>query len=93
MAEELQGNILIMDTIVNWIIDNREWVFSGIGVTILLLILKGIRYFIASKRESVVVKQTNKKGVTTQIGIQNNYYSEDCSESGNQSNTKDRNQL
>ena len=79
-----------MNNIINWIIDNKEWVFSGIGIALVGLLLRIVCHFI-SRKNNINVKQTSKNGDITQIAIQNNYYSEGTSEPGNQSNTECRN--
>ncbi len=63
--------------IIDWIYQNREWVFSGIGITV----ISGVYYiFQRRKRKNRdnsgnIIKQTNKGTNNTQIGIQSNYYS------------------
>lgn len=37
--------------IINWLVDNCEWVFSGIGVTILLGIITFIRKKVIRNRQ------------------------------------------
>ena len=68
-----------MDMLFQWIINNKEWIFSGIGVAILMGIGSIIRGKLKRKKSSnsgnhysfhQVNKGTNK---ATQIGIQNNY--------------------
>lgn len=62
---------------VNWIIENREWVFSGIGITILLGIIEFIRKKFnknSNKENPITIEQNNTGNNNTQIGIQNNYY-------------------
>lgn len=65
------------DNIINWIIENHEWIFSGIGVTFLLGIFAFFRKIFCkkSKTENICnIKQKNEGQNNTQIGIQNNYY-------------------
>lgn len=67
----------MIDNMINWMIENREWIFSGIGVTILLGIIGFIRKrFIKNfdEKKSIKIEQKNEGQNTTQIGIQNNYY-------------------
>lgn len=67
----------MINNITNWIIANQEWVFSGIGVTILLGIITFFRKIFQKKPErekSVRIEQKNTGKNNTQIGIQNNYY-------------------
>ena len=67
----------MISQIINWIIENKEWIFSGIGVTLLL----GIVGFIYKKftkksneEKTIKIEQKNEGKNATQIGIQNNYY-------------------
>lgn len=63
--------------IINWIIENQEWIFSGIGVTLLLGIIRYIckRFTKKSNEEKTIkIEQKNEGKNATQIGIQNNYY-------------------
>lgn len=69
----------MFDNIINWINENREWMFSGIGATVLI----GIFGFIwkrftknSNKEKPIIIKQKNDGENATQIGIQNNYYGE-----------------
>lgn len=61
-----------------WVVNNKEWVFSGIGVIILTGFISIIKAIVASKKkknvnQSYSIKQINKNGENnTQIGIQNN---------------------
>jgi len=62
---------------INWLINNKEWIFGGIGIAIISVILGVIKFIIKSKNDGstkIIQKQhngCNSKG--TQIGIQNNY--------------------
>lgn len=65
--------------IVKWLSDNKQWLFSGIGVVFLSYIAKLFyRFFFAKKRDKnqcITIKQYDNRGKNnTQIGIQNNYY-------------------
>jgi len=65
--------------IINWVVENKEWFFSGIGVTVLLGIIAFVRKLFRkeSKGEKEIrIEQKNDGGNSTQIGIQNNYYGE-----------------
>ena len=60
-----------------WIVKNCEWIFSGIGVSILGVIIKIIFYKkkkSPSKHIKTEIHQTNIGSHGTQIGIQQNYY-------------------
>lgn len=70
-----------MDKIIPFIVDNKEWVFSGIGVFVLGGIVTFIKKILPKKKEknntSLTMTQTVENGGTgTQIGTQNNYYGE-----------------
>ena len=63
----------MINHIINWISENREWFFSGIGVTLLLWIIAFFRK--KSECEKCTKIEQNSEGQNnTQIGIQNNYY-------------------
>ena len=62
-----------MDKVIIWVNENKEWFFSGIGVTIVTLIFAAIRKVFCNK------KQVNYGTKSTQIGIQNNYYTKEKS--------------
>ena len=67
----------MINNITNWIIENQEWVFSGIGVTVLLGVVAFFRKIFCKKIESekgTKIEQKNEGQNSTQIGIQNNYY-------------------
>ena len=67
----------MINQIVNWIIENRDWVFSGIGVTALLGIIAFFRKLFRKKsagEKGIKIEQKNEGHDNTQIGIQNNYY-------------------
>lgn len=67
----------MINNIINWIIENKEWVFSGIGVTVLLGVTTFFRKIFQKKSEnekSIKIEQKNEGQSNTQIGIQNNYY-------------------
>lgn len=67
----------MINHIINWIVNNQEWVFSGIGVTILLGVITLFRKIFGKKAESernIKIEQKNEGHNNTQIGIQNNNY-------------------
>ena len=69
----------MIDKIINWVIENREWIFSGIGVTILIGIIGFIRKIItkdSNNKKIIRIEQKNEGQKATQIGIQNNYFGE-----------------
>lgn len=49
-----------------WLAENKEWVFSGIGVAILCAILKF--FFGKRKSDSAVVQQAGDKSVNINAG-------------------------
>ena len=72
-----RSNDIVMD-LLEGIQDNMEWIFSGIGCVIVALIGKIIYYLIfgnkIEEKQDVIIKQFNSGKNSTQIGIQNNYY-------------------
>lgn len=69
-----------MQDIIKYLTDNKEWIFSGIGIfalTSLFAVFK-ILFFSNKKNKSTSMKQVNK-GTSSgiQIGIQNNYNSKE----------------
>ena len=69
-----------MDKIINWISENKEWFFSGIGVTFVTLILAAIKKVFCKKKQEknqTRIEQVNYGTKSTQIGIQNNYYTKE----------------
>lgn len=70
----------MINNIINWMIENCEWVFSGIGVTVLVGIIGFIRKRVAKDsdgKQPIKIEQKNEGKNATQIGIQNNYYGGD----------------
>ena len=63
---------------INWICQNKEWIFSGIGITFIKIgcTVLGIIYR-KRKHKDIVIKQINKGRNITQVGIQNNYNSKE----------------
>lgn len=53
----------------NWILENKEWLFSGIGVLVITIIA---RYFFNSKKEAPVKELENKPKFKNEINITNN---------------------
>lgn len=67
----------MIEKVLHWIMENREWFFSGIGVTVLLSIVTFFRKTFCKDSQSkkhVNIEQNNKGQNNTQIGIQNNYF-------------------
>lgn len=67
----------MISQIIDWIAANQEWIFSGIGVTLLLGIIGFIRKRLtknSNEEKTIKIEQKNEGKNTTQIGIQNNYY-------------------
>lgn len=67
----------MINNIINWIIENYEWVFSGIGITALLGVIAFLRKIFRKKSEEeygIIIDQKNEGQNNTQIGIQNNNY-------------------
>lgn len=64
--------------IIEWFCKNKEWVFSGIGITSLTLICACIKKIMGKKKEDqdtkTKIRQINNGVKNTQIGIQNNFY-------------------
>ena len=63
---------------IDWIIENCEWIFGGVGATIIgciLTALLGKKEKSHTKPEKIEIHQTNTGSHGTQIGIQQNYYS------------------
>lgn len=70
-----------MDKIINYLINNKEWIFSGIGIFVLCGIGAFAKLLHSKKKKKVnneTMTQINHTNATgTQIGIQNNYYGKD----------------
>ena len=67
----------MINNITNWIIENQEWFFSGIGVTVLLGVIAFFRKIFCKKNENkkgIKIEQKTEGQNNTQIGIQKNYY-------------------
>lgn len=73
----------MINVIMNYIIDNKEWLFSGIGVLTLTSVY-GItkKFFSRTKKSNTkTMKQVNKNTFSgIQIGIQNNYNTKEKSD-------------
>ena len=66
-----------MDIFINYLIKNKEWIFSGLGIFVIGGIISLIKILInhhkkASQKSMKQINKDNSSG--TQIGIQNNYY-------------------
>ena len=66
-----------MDIFINYLIKNKEWIFSGLGIFVIGGIISLIKILInhhkkASQKSMKQINNDNSSG--TQIGIQNNYY-------------------
>ncbi len=69
----------LIKNIINWISENKEWVFSGIGIPVL-------GYIFFKKKQTTAQNQNITKNIqkqkggwfskNTQIGTQNNYRGE-----------------
>lgn len=60
-----------MEKILNWVKDNYEWLFGGIGATI----VTGLIGFLLKKNNGISIKQNQKSrdnSTNTQIGQINN---------------------
>lgn len=69
-----------MDIFINYLIKNKEWIFSGLGIFVIGGIISLIKILInhhkkASQKSMKQINNDNYSG--TQIGIQNNYYQGD----------------
>lgn len=64
--------------IIDWLCENKEWLFSGIGLPVITLICTNVRKILRKKKEDqnskTMIRQVNNGVRNTQIGIQNNYY-------------------
>lgn len=64
--------------IIDWLYKNKEWFFSGIGISVITLICTNVRKTLRKKKQDqnfkTMIKQVNNGVKNTQIGIQNNYY-------------------
>ena len=62
---------------IDWMVRNKEWIFSGIGVTVLVSVCGIIKFVIKPKGEAnikIIQRQQNfQNSHGTQIGIQNDY--------------------
>lgn len=70
-----------MDNVIIWMNENKEWLFSGIGITAITLISVGIRRMLSKRKEEqnsqTMIEQINYGTQNTQVGIQNNYYTKE----------------
>ena len=66
-----------MDIFINYLIKNKEWIFSGLGIFVIGGIISLIKILINHHKKATQksMKQINKDNSSgTQIGIQNKYY-------------------
>ncbi len=66
-----------MEAILKYLIYNKEWIFSGLGIFIISGIISLIKFIINRNKKALekTMKQINNDNSSgTQIGIQNNYY-------------------
>ena len=66
-----------MNIFINYLIKNKEWIFSGLGIFVIGGIISLIKILINNHKKATQksMKQINKDNSSgTQIGIQNNYY-------------------
>lgn len=60
-----------------WILENKEWVFSGIGILVITGAVAVIKGIVAHKRKKTdaptAITQINTGTNNTQIGVQKNY--------------------
>ena len=66
-----------MDIFINYLIKNKEWIFSGLRIFVIGGIISLIKILINHHKKATQksMKQINKDNSSgTQIGIQNNYY-------------------
>ncbi len=52
-----------MEHIINWIITNKEWLFSGLGITIIVFVVKN---FLTKKNRSEDKKTLSQSNSQTQ---------------------------
>lgn len=67
-----------LTSIFDWFLNNKEWCFSGIGVTILAFLMNWLRKFFAQKNDVI---PANKNVITQTINIVDNHKEQptDCS--------------
>lgn len=66
----------MLENIWKWAVENKEWAFSGIGVTVVMGIIGMFKFSNRKKVSDSNYKLTQKNSFGskgTQIGIQNNY--------------------
>lgn len=59
--------------IINWLENNKEWVFSGIGITAIIGLLN-LLFQRKKRNHNVRITQTNHGKESVQIAVQNNYF-------------------
>ncbi len=73
----------MVHVIMNYLNDNKEWFFSGIGVLILTSVYGNIKKCSSrtKKNNTKTMKQVNKNASSgVQIGVQNNYNTKEKSD-------------
>ncbi len=68
--------ISFISDFMDWLFNNKEWLFSGIGLAIVSTIATMVyrKFICKSQDDKTKIKQINKGENNTQIAIQNNYY-------------------
>ena len=70
-----------MNNFITWMNENREWLFSGIGITVITLTFAGVRRLFRKKKaeenSKAVIKQNNYGMKNIQAGIQKNSYTKE----------------
>lgn len=70
-----------MNNIITWMNENKEWIFNGIGITVITLMFAGVRRMFSKRKEEqnsqTMIKQINCGTQNTQVGVQNNYYTKE----------------
>lgn len=60
----------------DWIINNKDWIFSGIGVFVLGGIIALAKLISKKNKDSAIISQKQKNGehsTNSQIAVQNNF--------------------
>lgn len=61
-----------MKDLLNWLNDNKEWIFSGIGITVLIIIGNIIKFLFFKKREAVNNTSNTNSNNTISVGDKRN---------------------
>lgn len=56
---------------IDWILNNKEWIFSGIGIAAISAIAGALRYFLKKKNKKEVSKNINIHGDKS-VYVENN---------------------